>query len=127
MSQGSRCAAERRSKSPSAQTTVIDMFLTGRWRLVVVYFYSAKTCRAAQSAALVRWRNGQMAVNLYYMGYKLNPQVKRGIPALQHLLHIPPIVSTQTTANHSCPREDELAQAELPPVNMLWPSRPILP
>ena len=57
----------------------------------------------------------------------INLQVKRGIPALQHLLHIPPIVSTQTKANHSCPREDELAQAELPPVNMLWPSRPILP
>ena len=58
----------------------------------------------------------------------INLQVKRGIPALQHLLvHIPPIVSTQTTAIHSCPREDELAQAELPPVNMLWPSRPILP
>jgi hypothetical protein len=27
MSQGSRCAAERRSESPSAQTISIDMFL----------------------------------------------------------------------------------------------------
>ena len=73
MSQGSRCAAERRSKSPSAQTTVIDMFLTGRWRLVVavVYFYSA---RQVNSIFLGTLKKASAAAS---SGYWLGPPLIR--------------------------------------------------
>ena len=76
MSQGSRCAAERRSKSPSAQTTVIDMFLTGRWRLVVVYFYSA---RQVNSIILGTLKKASAAAS---SGYWLGPPLRfEGAPS----------------------------------------------